>query len=59
MKKTTPLSRLLTFEEGQDTVRVQCYLHTDDYAPQGWYDPAERTISLRRAFSFEGGTIHG
>jgi len=53
MKKTTPLTRLLTFEEGQSSVRVQCYLHTSNYAPQGWYDQAERTVPLRRPFSFE------
>lgn len=45
-----PLSRLLTFEEGKSAVRIQCYLHTDDYAPQGWYAPAERTAPLRLPF---------
>ena len=45
-----PLSRLLTFEEGKREVRIQCYLHTDDYAPRGWYAPAERSVPLRHAF---------
>jgi len=45
-----PMSRLFTFEHGSDKVRVQCYLHTSDYAPQGWYAPAERTLQLRRPF---------
>ena len=43
-----PMSRLLTFEDGSDEVLVQCYLHTSQYAPQGWYGPAERTIRLNR-----------
>ncbi|HYC49064.1 MAG TPA: metallophosphoesterase [Burkholderiales bacterium] len=46
-----PLSRLFTFEDGASEVRVQCYLHTDDYAPRGWYPRVERTIALRRPFS--------
>ena len=45
-----PMSRLLTFRDGSDQVRVQCYLHTSEYAPQGWYDRAERTLRLNRAF---------
>ena len=45
-----PLSRLLTFERGSREVRIQCYLHTTDYAAQGWYAPAERTAQLRTAF---------
>jgi len=47
-----PMSRLLTFEEGNDEVRVQCYLHTSQWAPQGWYFPAERTLRLARPFYF-------
>ena len=45
-----PMSRLLTFEEGRREVRIQCYLHTSDYAAQGWYAPAERIVSLRMPF---------
>lgn len=47
---TTPMSRLLTFTDGGKSVRVQCYLHTSDYKPQGWYKPAERTITVGKAF---------
>jgi len=47
-----PMSRLLTFVEGSSEVRVQCYLHTSHYAPQGWYQPAERLIQLCKAFRF-------
>jgi hypothetical protein len=46
---TMPLSRLFTFEDGSQEVRVQCYLHTSDFAPQGWYPSAERTIHLNRS----------
>jgi hypothetical protein len=44
------MSRLLTFTEGSAEVKVQCYLHTSIYAPQGWYAPAERTIQLGKPF---------
>ncbi len=50
-KTTIALSRLLTFEEGSRGASVKCYMHTSDYAPQGWYDRAERTITLRTAFA--------
>jgi calcineurin-like phosphoesterase family protein len=46
----TPMSRLLTFRSGSDQVIVQCYLHTDDFAPQGWYHPAKRTLPLGKPF---------
>lgn len=49
---TTPLSRLFTFTEGSDEVRVQCYLHTSNFAPQGWYDKAERKLKLPRPFVY-------
>lgn len=45
-----PMSRLLTFTEGSDQVRVQCYLHTNQLAPQGWYAPVERIIKIGRPF---------
>lgn len=47
---TMPMSRLFTFTEGSDKVRIQCYLHTSDYAPQGWYAPAEREATIRTPF---------
>jgi hypothetical protein len=47
---TLPMSRLFTFTEGSRQVRIQCYLHTSQHAPQGWYDKAERTITLSRPF---------
>jgi hypothetical protein len=44
------MSRLLTFTEGSREARVQCYLHTSQHAPQGWYDPAEKAIRLSKPF---------
>lgn len=49
-KTTLPMSRLLTFTEGSNIARVQCYLHTSQHAPQGWYAKAERTIPLSQPF---------
>ena len=46
------MSRLLTFSEGVAEVNIKCYLHMSDYAPQGWYDRAERTVPLRTSFSY-------
>lgn len=47
---STPLSRLLTLTDGNTEVRVQCYLHSEDFASQGWYAPAEKTIELARPY---------
>lgn len=46
-------SRHLTFKPGSNEVRVRCYQHRDDYAPQGWYDKAERTLTLPRPFEWK------
>ena len=45
-----PMSRLLTFAEGSRDVRVQCYLHTNQHAPQGWYPKAEERLQLLKPF---------
>jgi hypothetical protein len=45
-----PMSRHFTFTEGSPLVRVQCYLHDDSVAPQGWYRRSERTLELNRPF---------
>src|SRR5262245_41568540 len=45
-----PRSWLLTFTEGSDEVTARCYLHGDEYAPQGWYDKVRRVIKLGRPF---------
>lgn len=48
--KNTPMSRLLTFVDGSDVINVKCYLHTSHYAPEGWYDSAERNVKLSKPF---------
>ena len=45
-----PRSWLLTFTDGSDEVSAQCYLHGNDYAPQGWYPKAGRVIKLSKPF---------
>ena len=51
-RMSMPMSRLLTFTEGSNEVRVECYLHTSEHAPQGWYSTAERVIRLNKPFKF-------
>lgn len=51
-ERSRPMSRLLTFTEGSAEVRVQCYLHSNAHAPQGWYPNAERVIRLGKPFQF-------
>jgi hypothetical protein len=31
-------------------VTAQCYLHTSDYAPQGWYSKFDGVIKLSKQF---------
>ena len=50
---SVPKSRLFTFREGSPDVQVRCYIHTDEFLPQGWYEKAERTLKLDRAFTKE------
>jgi Calcineurin-like phosphoesterase len=45
-----PRSWLLTFTDGADEVSARCYLHSSDYAPQGWYPKNDRVIKLSRPF---------
>jgi hypothetical protein len=51
-----PMSRLFTFTDGSPDVRLQCYLHTSEYAPQGWYDKVEKTLVLNKAFHYSSTT---
>ena len=51
LKRETPMSRLFTFVPGSDEVRVRCYLHTSAFAPEGWWAPAERTLTLSHPFT--------
>jgi hypothetical protein len=45
-----PMSRLLTFTEGSRSVRIQCYLHTSEFTPKGWYAKAAREIGLSKPY---------
>ena len=49
-RHSMPVSRVLTFVDGADVVEVRCWLHTDEFAPQGWYRPAARTLRLSKPF---------
>lgn len=48
-----PKSRLFTFTEGSDEVVVQCYMHSDEFMSEGWYEEAERKLRLTRPFSWD------
>ena len=45
-----PISRILNFENGQDTVNVQCYMHTDEYRPIGIYKDKDAKVKLKKPF---------
>lgn len=45
-----PHSRVLTFEDGSDRLTVDCYMHTDEHRPQGFYEEKRRTVELSKPF---------
>lgn len=47
-----PSSRLLTFTEDSDKLRVQYYLHTNDYYYPGWHEEFEEIVFLSKPFKF-------
>ena len=49
-KTTLPMSRLLSFTPQTRDLRVQCYLHTDQFAHAGFYAKAERQLTLSKPF---------
>jgi len=51
LERRVPRSWRLTFTEGSAEVRAQCYLHENEYAPQGWYTRVERVIPLSKPFT--------
>ncbi|MCA1809181.1 MAG: hypothetical protein ABR497_05785 [Kiritimatiellia bacterium] len=51
-----PMSRLLTFREGSNDLRVRCYMHTGEFLPHGWHDQAERRLTMSRAFTMANTT---
>jgi len=50
LQNCVPRSWLLTFTEGNDEVSTRCYLHRNDYAPQGWFPKFDRVIKLSKDF---------
>jgi hypothetical protein len=52
-----PRSWLLTFTDGSSEVTARCYLHSDEYAPQGWYPKYDRVIRLSKPFKMPAGKI--
>jgi hypothetical protein len=51
-----PRSWLLTFTDGSAEATARCYLHGDEFAPQGWYAKSERAIRLSKPFRMPAGT---
>jgi hypothetical protein len=49
-KRNVPMSRVLTLTHGSSMANVRCYMHTSDYRPQGWYEAAEREVTLTHPF---------
>jgi hypothetical protein len=45
-----PRSWLLTFTDTSEEVTAQCYAHTSDHVPQGWYPKFDRVIKLSKQF---------
>lgn len=45
-----PHSRLLTFQDGSVDLKVECYMHTDEYRSQGFYDQKKKILQLTKEF---------
>lgn len=45
-----PHSRLFTFEDGSDVAQVECYMHSDEYRDQGFYDAKAARVRLSKPF---------
>jgi hypothetical protein len=45
-----PRSWLLIFTDSSEEVTAQCYAHTSDHVPQGWYPNFDRVIKLSKQF---------
>jgi hypothetical protein len=45
------MSRYCTFTVGSPLVRLQCYLHDDSVAAQGWYPKSERVLEIGKPFA--------
>jgi Calcineurin-like phosphoesterase len=50
LQNRVPRSWLFTFTDGSAEVTARCYLHGDEFAPQGWYPRYDRVIKLSKPF---------
>jgi hypothetical protein len=50
LQNRVPRSWLLTFTDGSDEVTAHCYLHGNEFAPQGWYTKGDKVIRLSMPF---------
>ncbi len=51
-----PMSRLLTFNSGEDRLQIELYLHevyASEKHPVGWYEKAAKEVELRHSFTLE------
>ncbi|MFK7964943.1 MAG: metallophosphoesterase [Burkholderiaceae bacterium] len=49
-----PHSRLFTFEDGSADATIDCYMHTDEYRPQGFYPEKQSVVRLTKPFRLDG-----
>jgi len=55
LQSRVPRSWLLTFTDGSNEVTARCYLHGNEFAPQGWYVKSDRVIKLSKPFRISSG----
>jgi hypothetical protein len=55
LQSRVPRSWLLTFTDGSNEVTARCYLHGNEFAPQGWYGKSDRVIKLSKPFKKSSG----
>ena len=53
IQNRVPRSWLLTFTDGSNEVTARCYLHGNEFAPQGWYVKSDRVIKLSKPFRMQ------
>lgn len=47
-------SRLFMFEDGSDRASIGCFMHTDEYKPQVFYEEKKVVVRLTKPFSYTG-----
>ena len=53
MDHAMPHSRLFTFEDGSNRCRIDCFMHTDEYRPMGFYENAAVDVELSKPYCAE------